>query len=236
MNKVVNVFLPMRAGSERVPKKNTKPFAGVEGGLCEIKLKQLLRSRLINKIFVSTNDPCVMKIAAMFSSDRIVVVERPDALASSSTSTDDLIRYVPSIMPEAHILWTHVTSPFICNNIYDDMIATYLNNIGLYDSLMTVTKFQKFIWNEAGPINYNLKDEKWPRTQTIKPLWEINSGAFITTKKIYEERMDRIGGKPYLFQTDEDVSFDIDWLPDFTFAEIIYESAYSSRSGYQLGH
>ena len=106
MNNVVNVFLPMRAGSERVPKKNIKPFAGVAGGLCEIKLKQLLKSRLINKIAVSTNDPCVKKIVATFHSDRIVVVERPNALASSSTSTDDLMRYVPSIMPEAHILWT----------------------------------------------------------------------------------------------------------------------------------
>lgn len=225
MNNVVNVFLPMRAGSERVPKKNTKHFAGVEGGLCEIKLSQLLSSNLINTIFVSTNDPEVMEIATKFNSNRVEVIKRPDELASSSTSTDELIKYVPSIMPESHILWTHVTSPFIGSNIYDDMIETYFNNIGSYDSLMTVTKLQKFIWNESGPINYDPKAEKWPRTQTIEPLWEVNSGAFITTYDNYDKRLDRIGYKPYLFQLSEDVAFDIDWLPDFTFAESIYRAS-----------
>lgn len=227
MSEVVNVFLPMRAGSERVPQKNTKRFSGVNGGLCEIKLRQLLRSRMINKIFVSTNDPKVIEIAEKFSSDRINIIHRPVELALSSTSTDDLIKYVPSIMPDAHILWTHVTSPFMDHDIYDNIIKTYLKNIKLYDSLMTVTKIQKFIWNETGPINYNLVDEKWPRTQTIQPLWEINSGAFIATKKTYQQSMDRIGAKPYLFELSEEVSFDIDWLPDFTMAEAIYKMTYS---------
>ena len=222
MSEVVNVFLPMRAGSERVPKKNTKRFAEVNGGLCEIKLQQLLSSRLINKIFVSTNDLDVIAISESFSSDKINIIQRPDELASSSTSTDDLIKYVPSIMPDAHILWTHVTSPFVDADIYDDMVHAYLKNISSYDSLMTVTKLQKFIWNDTGPINYDLNVEKWPRTQTIKPLWEVNSGAFIASKTTYQEQKDRIGVKPYLFQLSEDVSFDIDWLPDFTMAESIY--------------
>ena len=95
MNKTVNVFLPMRAGSERVPKKNTKSFAGVDGGLCSIKLKQLLGSKHIDNIFVSTNDPDVMDISNGFNSSKIKVMQRPDELASSSSSTDDLIKYVP---------------------------------------------------------------------------------------------------------------------------------------------
>lgn len=222
MSEVVNVFLPMRAGSERVPQKNTRRFADVDGGLCEIKLRQLLSCRRINTIFVSTNDPEVIAISKKFCSDKITVIHRPDELASSLTSTDDLINYVPSIMPDTHILWTHVTSPFIGADIYDEAIKTYLKNINSYDSLMTVTKLQKFIWNNTGPINYDLNAEKWPRTQTIKPLWEVNSGAFIAPKKTYEEQKDRIGAKPYLFQLSEDVSLDIDWLPDFTMAEAIY--------------
>ena len=80
----------MRAGSERVPEKNTKSFAGVEGGLCSIKLKQLLDSHLIEKIFVSTNDPEVVNISKSFNSNRIEVIPRPNELASSSVSTDDL--------------------------------------------------------------------------------------------------------------------------------------------------
>ena len=226
MSAVVNVFLPMRAGSERVPKKNTKSFAGIDGGLCSIKLKQLLGSRRVGNIFVSTNDPDVIDISNGFNSNRIKVVQRPVELASSSASTDDLIKYVPEIMPDSHILWTHVTSLFIGPDIYDRIVETYFKNVGDYDSLMTVTKLQKFIWNDKGPINYDHSIEKWPRTQTIEPLWEVNSGAFIATKEIYRERMDRIGSRPYLFQLSEEISFDIDWLPDFTMAETIDETRY----------
>ena len=35
------VFLPCRKGSERVPQKNTRTFAGVVGGLLWIKLNEL---------------------------------------------------------------------------------------------------------------------------------------------------------------------------------------------------
>ena len=52
-------------------------------------------------------------------------------------------------MPEGHILWTHVTSPFIGPDVYDRIIETYFENIDHNDSLMTVTKLQKFIWNDT---------------------------------------------------------------------------------------
>ena len=62
MKQTVNVFLPMRAGSERIPEKNTKTFSGIKGGLCRIKLEQLVKCDLVSKIFVSTNDKEVLKI------------------------------------------------------------------------------------------------------------------------------------------------------------------------------
>jgi len=213
----------MRAGSERIPRKNTKKFSGIDGGLCSIKINQLLQCKLINYIFVSTNDQNVIDIANSFDSRKIRIIKRPEELSSSSTSTDDLINYVPEIMPDGHILWTHVTSPFIGPDIYDKIIKTYFNNLKKYDSLMTVTKIQKFIWNDTKPINYDRSIEKWPRTQTLEPLWEINSGVFITTRKIYKKHMDRVGVRPYLFELSGDLAFDIDWMSDFTTAEEIYK-------------
>ena len=230
MSKAVNVFLPMRAGSQRVPNKNTKSFGGIDGGLCSIKLEQLLKCRLIDSIFVSTNDPKVMDICNRFNSQKIKIIERPEELASSATSTDDLIKYVPAVMPDGHILWTHVTSPFITPDIYDQIIGTYLSNIEYNDSLMTVTKLQKFIWNNTAPINYNHSVEKWPRTQTLEPLWEVNSGAFLTTREIYLKHTDRIGSRPYLYQLNAEISFDIDWLPDFNMAEAMFQTTKNRNS------
>ena len=78
MKQRVNVFLPMRAGSERVPNKNTRTFSGIKGGLCKIKLEQLINCNLIDKILVSTNDPEVVKIANGFNSKQIKVLIRPN--------------------------------------------------------------------------------------------------------------------------------------------------------------
>lgn len=225
----ISAFLPCRAGSERVPKKNTRPFAGIEGGLLKIKLNQLIASKAIDNIVLSTNDEEVIKIGEAISNDKIRIDRRPEHLATSATSTDDLVRYVPTIIPEGDILWTHVTSPFIDEKIYDKAIEIYKKNKqgGLYDSLMSVTPLKTFIWNKKGAVNYDRNKEKWPRTQTIEPLFEINSGIFIAGISIYKELQDRIGRKPFLFETNDIDSFDIDWEEDFFIAEAIYRKLYT---------
>ena len=127
---------------------------------------------------------------------------------------------------EGHILWTHVTSPFINSDVYYKIIDTYQKNINKFDSLMTVSKIKKFIWNDHEPLNYDRNLEKWPRTQTLKSLWEVNSGAFLASKDIYKKRDDRIGNAPYLCQLNDEIAFDIDWLEDFKIAEALYYSKY----------
>lgn len=224
MNTSVNVFLPMRSGSERIKNKNTKKFSGHHGGLASIKIKQLLNTKMVNSIYISTDDPLVESIAKQFASDKINVVRRPDELASSAASTDDLVTYAHDIMPNGHILWTHVTSPFVNSKLYDSIIATYLQNLDSYDSLMTVTKLQKFIWKDNLPINYCRDREKWPRTQTLEPLWEVNSAAFIAPRNIYKLCKDRIGYSPLLYELNQNSAFDIDWPGDFKIAEALFST------------
>ena len=63
-----------------------------------------------------------------------------------------------NIIPDGHILWTHVTSPFIDEKIYDSAIKKYKNIIrSKYDSMMTVTKIKGFVWDDKKSINYNYK-------------------------------------------------------------------------------
>ena len=56
----------------------------------------------------------------------------------------------------------------------------------------------------------------------------------MTSKKIYKECMVRIGLKPYLFQLREEISFDIDCLPDFRMAEVLYQSVRFSSNEEKL--
>ena len=52
MSEKIAFFLPTRKGSERVKNKNTRPFAGSEGGLVENKIKHLQQSILMRFSFL----------------------------------------------------------------------------------------------------------------------------------------------------------------------------------------
>lgn len=222
MNKSVTAFLPCRAGSERIPNKNTKPFTEDGRSLLEIKLSQLELCELVSSIVLSTNDQKVLDLVSTLDSKKILIDIRPEHLASSSTSTDELINYVPGVIEGDHILWTHVTSPFIETSDYDAIIYKYFENIAEYDSLMTAKKVQGFIWDENNALNYDRNIEKWPRTQTL-PIWyELDSGAFISSRKNYLELSDRIGRKPLIHELEPIKSIDIDWPDDFELAQKVY--------------
>lgn len=220
---MMTVFLPCRAGSERVKNKNIKKFAGLEGGLTKIKIQQLLDIPAIDEIVVSTDDNEVIKIAQSFKSERIRIDKRPAHLAQSSTSTDELIEYVGQIIKGGDILWTHVTSPFVNAETYSRAIGKFHEvQKESHDSLMSVSKIQTFLWSKEGAFNYDPVVEKWPRTQTLKPLYEINSAFFIANHLTYISQKNRIGSCPYLFETSKIENIDIDWEEDFAFAEQVW--------------
>ena len=220
MSNKIHCFLPCRSGSQRVPKKNIKPFAGNEFGLIEIKLRQLIDVEEIDTIFLSTNDEVILDYARSLHSEKLFIHHRCEELSSSETSTDDLVAHALDLVQTGHILWTHVTSPFINASNYRQIIDQYRTALDEnYDSLMTTTLIQSFLWKDGAPLNYNRSDEKWPRTQTIEPVHEVNSGGFIASCSVYERCRDRIGETPFLMPLEHNTGFDIDWPSDFELAE-----------------
>ena len=222
----INVFLPCKKSSSRVKNKNRRKFANINFGLTRIKLNQLLKSKLINKIYISTNDKKIINFAKKLKKKKIIVHSRKDpTLSTDNTSNKQLVKHAMNIIPDGHILWTHVTSPFINSRIYDEAIRKYQKIIKLkYDSLMTVTKIKGFIWDQKKSINYNYKKIKWPKTQDVTPLNKINSGIFINSKKNYMKFNNRIGNKPYMFNLPKYYGLDIDDVEDFYLAEFLFKN------------
>lgn len=231
MNNDICFFLPTRKGSQRVKSKNTRPFANIEGGLLEHKLRQLLEVDLITTIVLSTNDEDSVAIAKKLdpSGEKIEINIRPDSLCTSNTLVEDFIKYIPSIISQEHIFWVHATAPFIDASDYKSVLANYKQCLDEgYDSLLSVTRFQKFLWSkeENTIINCDRSINKWPNTQDLKPLYEINHAFYISSKQNYLKYNDRIGINPKLYELDHIKSFDIDWEDDFLIAEAIYEKLY----------
>ena len=232
MSNRIAFYLPTRKGSERVKSKNTRPFAGIHGGLFENKIRQLTKTKLVDEIIISTNDEVCMEIAEKYteSDKRIIIVPRPAELCLSTTNLQDLICYVPTITEADHIFWGHVTTPLSGADQYDAGIRLYLNSLSRgYDSLVGVVEFKNFLLNKEGRLINNTTDIPWPRTQDLEVLYEINHTMFLAKRDVYIEYKNRIGQKPLLYVMDDLHSFDIDWPDDFVIAEIMYKNIYSDK-------
>ena len=226
MSEKIAFFLPTRKGSERVKNKNTRPFADIEGGLVENKIKQLLSTKHIDEILFSSNDEMCIAISEKYTSDsRLRIIPRPNELCLSTTNLQDLICYVPTITNADHILWGHVTTPLVEAKVYDTAIEQYLSKIIKgYDSLVSVKELKNFLLNQEGKLVNNTTNIPWPRTQDLEPLYEINHAIFLAKRSVYTEQKNRIGQKTLLYIMDEIHSKDIDWEEDFKIAEIMYKT------------
>lgn len=224
-------FLPTRKGSERVKNKNTRPFAGIKGGLVENKIKQILATKHVDEIIFSSNDERCMEVADKYSYDsRLRIIPRPDELCLSSTNLQDLICYVPTVTDADHILWGHVTTPLAGAEEYDKGIELYLSKLEEgYDSLVGVTELKNFLLNKNGKLVNNTTDIPWPRTQDLEALYEINHTMFLAKREVYTKLKNRLGEKILLHVMDEIHSKDIDWEDDFTIAEIMYNNLYGKK-------
>jgi len=225
MNDKVAFFLPVRAGSQRVENKNTKPFAGFPGGLLENKLHQLKDIKSVDEVIVSTNDPKCIKIANKFCAEfpKLKIIRRPDCLCDSTTNLSDLIRYVADVTKCGHVLWGHVTTPLVGANQYDAAVKIYFDSIRSgFDSLIGVSPFRNFLLDGAGRMVNNNTGLEWPRTQDLSPLYEINHTMFVASRKFYEKGR-RSGDHPKLYELDKVHSFDVDWNDDFIIAQELYK-------------
>lgn len=222
----ISFYIPTRKGSERVKDKNTRTFAGIEGGILKLKLEQVLKVVGVDEIILSTNDPVSIAVAKSLGDSRIRIDERPEHLCLSSTLIEDLINYIPTVIDNEHIFWVNVTSPFVDTEDYQKALDVYWEQVanGEYDTLMSVTKMQQFLWDKENKnfLNHDRTIEKWPRTQDLKPVYEINHAIYMAKAETYLKFSDRIGDNPYLFELDKTKSVDIDWEDDFKLAEIIY--------------
>jgi CMP-N-acetylneuraminic acid synthetase len=230
MDNSISVFLPTRKGSERVANKNTRDFCGINGGLLYLKLQNILKLKNVKEIILSTNDPASIEVGSRFKDSRLRIVERPEHLCLSETKVSDLIAYVPTCVSSDHILWLHVTTPFVGVEDYNQAIEQYFRNLNnnSFDSLLSVNKLQQFLWDNESRrmINFDIEGGNWPRTQDLKPLYEVNHAFYINSKSNYVKYNNRVSPNLDIFVLGAIKSLDVDLEDDFLIAEAIYDRLY----------
>ena len=127
-----------------------------------------------------------------------------------------IVDYIAQLEEDGHLIWTHVTHPFVTSEIYNHAIQSYRACLSEgYDSLVGATKIQKFLWRDGRPFNYDNTHERWPRSQDLEPVYEINHAIYAVSFPVMRSVGDRVGDKPYFFEMEESQSMDIDWEDQF---------------------
>tara|TARA_Y100000588_G_scaffold395323_2_gene523401 strand:- start:6481 stop:7191 length:711 start_codon:yes stop_codon:yes gene_type:complete len=215
----VVALVPMRHYSERVPGKNYRPFAGLP--LYHHIVTRLLACPLVTEVVVDTDSPVILKDAAKCFPE-VRLIHRPEHLSSDTTPMNDVLLYDVTQVEADYYLQTHSTNPLIQIETIDRALQQFMNNYPAYDSLFSVTRIQTRLWDGlARPVNHN--PAILLRTQDLPPVYMENSCLYIFTRDMLENRHNRIGDRPLLFEIDSIEAQDIDVETDFILAEILYK-------------
>ena len=196
-------ILPLRRNSKRLKKKNIKKIKGKP--LYYFILETLIKSKLIKKIIITTD----YKIK--FNHKKLIMIKRPNNL-TGNCSMNLVIKDVLNKLNYNEFIQVHATSPLLKKTTIEKAINYFKKNN--YDSLFSVTKIQKRFWNdESKPYNHKITNS--PTTQSLKILFEENSGFYIFNKKTFLKKNNRIGTNPKLFEISKQEAIDIDDSDDF---------------------
>ncbi len=218
MTKII-ALVPMRHHSQRVPGKNFRPLAGVP--LFHHILHSLLACPEISQVVVDTDSqPVIEGLQQHFPTIRII--PRPEQLRADTVSMNDILAYDTSQVEADYFLQTHTTNPLLRPETISHAIQTLLAKIPTYDSLFSVTRIQKRLWDKQGrAINHD--PAILLQTQDLPPVFEENSCIYIFTRQSLLDRRNRVGERPIIFEMDAAEAWDIDDELDFRITEFLMQ-------------
>lgn len=225
----VVALLPMRAGSERVPRKNVRSLAGRP--LFHHALDALLCCEHVAAVVIDTDCHEVMaSVERDFATARarIELLERPPQLRAATVSMNDVILHDVQQVVAPLYLQTHATSPLLTPATLAAAIERFVAAREAHDSLFSVTRRHTRLWDAQGsPLNHDPR--QLLRTQDLPPVYEENSCFYIFERALILETGNRIGARPLLFEVDPIEAWDIDDAGDFEIAEALHRARHPER-------
>ncbi len=123
-------LIPARGGSKGVPNKNIKMICGKP--LIVWTIEKAKRSRLLDKVIVSTDSDAIAEIAQKAGAE---ILKRPDYLATDTASTQDVMVHALQCFPADTLVLLQPTSPCRSEGLIDECILEFQQQD--YDSLAT---------------------------------------------------------------------------------------------------
>jgi CMP-N-acetylneuraminic acid synthetase len=198
--------IPVRAGSRRLPGKNIAPFAGVN--LLTYKIRQLQRVELISSIVVSSDSDEMLDMG--MREGALTHKREPKYCDEKTVPFGGVVRHICESIVGDNVVWATCTAPLVNEKMYLDAIFAYEKGLAEgYDSLMSVEAFKRYIWNDKGPLNYELGLKHVP-SQELEQLYYVTDGILIAPRLKMIEWAYFHGVNPLKYPLPRKASVDID--------------------------
>lgn len=220
MKKTIKSLILSRKGSQRVPNKNTKPFAG--SSLLEIKINQMKRLEakgVIDGVVVNSNDDYALKLAQKMGCE---IIKRDDYFCTDEISPNELHEHLGKTFTADIAMFTNTTSPLVSDKTLEKAIEEYWKNVeyGEFKSLNACHIIKEFLWLDGKALNYD-PDNK-PRSQDLPEILSLDSATdIISCEQMIKDRS-FVSHRPYLFVVDSIEGKEVDWPEDFEICELLY--------------
>ena len=203
---MITAIIPVREGSRRLKNKNVAPFAGTN--LLINKINQLKQVKEITNIVVSSDSDNMLEMARLQGvSTHKRAVEFCD---EKSKTFGEVVAHICGNVDGDDILWATCTAPLVFPKQYKEAISLYYKALeDGYDSLVSMEKFKRYLWDDNGPINYELGIKHVP-SQQLKPLYFVTDGILLAPRRKMIEWKYFHGSNPFKYILDKRTSIDID--------------------------
>ncbi len=209
-------FVPIKLNNQRTPGKNTKKFSDGTP-LITAFLKTLVKCEEIDEIYVFCSDETIKD----YLIPKVNFLKRPSFLDTDKATANNLIQEFMKIKDADVYVMCNCTSPFVTVTHISECCKAVKS--GKFDSSFTGEKIQKLLWKDDGNA-LNFDPTNVPRTQDLDPLYSETTAIYAFSKKLYETKHRRIGGKIHITEVKGIECVDIDYPEDFEIANAIYSN------------
>lgn len=224
MAKSIIAIIPARGGSKGIPRKNIKKLRSKP--LIAYTIEEALKSKCLDHVFVSTEDPEIANISKEYGAQ---VIDRPASLAKDTSKTVDAVLHAieylerDGIHPHTVVL-LQPTSPLRDVEDIDAAVNLFLDNE--CDSVISVCEPDHspfWCFTISGKYLKPILDKKFDdtRRQDLPRVVTPNGAIYISSPETIRRYKGFYGDRIIPYCMPPERSIDIDKPLDFTIAEVL---------------
>lgn len=219
--KSIVALIPARGGSKSIPMKNVKIINGRP--LIFWAIDAAVQCKWIDDVYVATENDQIRETVLNYDRNdfgKLKCIARSLESATDTASTETVLLEFAGKVACDIIVLIQATSPLLSSDDLNQALMKF--NLSNVDSMLSVVRQKKFIWNcedddIVTPVNYSPKSR--PRRQDFNGFLVENGAFYITTKKQLIKSKIRISGRIGYYEMSDKSYIELDEPDDWIIVE-----------------